>query len=66
MIFEALELAGRLHRKRWPRERLEELRRAKLRRLMVDAVDGALAVEIELAPEMKFESTKFKIFVSKM
>ncbi|MGD0578343.1 MAG: AMP-binding protein [Bryobacteraceae bacterium] len=34
MIGEALEFAGLLHRKRWPRERLDELRRAKLRRLI--------------------------------
>ncbi len=34
MIFEALEFAGLLHRKRWPRQRLDDLRRAKLRRLI--------------------------------
>ena len=34
MISEALELAGLLHRKRWPRERIDQLRRAKLRRLI--------------------------------
>jgi hypothetical protein len=34
MIFEALEFAGLLNRKRWPRERLDDLRRAKLRRLI--------------------------------
>src|SRR5512140_388581 len=34
MILEALEFAGLLNRKRWPRERLDDLRRTKLRRLI--------------------------------
>jgi len=39
MIAEALEFARLLHRKTWPRERIEELRRAKLSRLIAHAYD---------------------------
>jgi phenylacetate-CoA ligase len=39
---------------------------AELRRRMEEAVGGGLAVEIELVPEMKFESVKFKVFVSRI
>ena len=40
MILEALEFARLLRRKTWPRERIDELRRAKLRRLILHAYEN--------------------------
>lgn len=40
MISEALELAGLLHRRTWPRERLDALRGTKLRRLIHHAYEN--------------------------
>jgi phenylacetate-CoA ligase len=39
---------------------------AELRRRLEEAAGGNLAVEIELVPEIKFESVKFKVFVSRI
>ena len=40
MIAEVFEFAGLLHRKTWSRERLDDLRRAKLRRLLHHAYEN--------------------------
>ena len=40
MIAEAVDFARLLHRKTWPRERIEDLRRVKLRRLIAHAYEN--------------------------